>query len=169
MTPLLDSAMLADVIVGCVSETLETQHQAALHRQDILAQAKKNASFDSISKSILSRLKAENVRLNKFNVEDVYEHSPDSNDNINVWINASKLNDETRAKIKTVSVTDILQATRFKLTGLKITGSRLKPEYRAAGVKQPQASLKETSVTLDQVRSSLGSSRCTRLILLCYL
>ena len=156
MTPLLDKTKLADVIIGRVSETVDIQLQAALHRSDIPAQAKKNASFDSISKAILSRLTAENVRLNKFDIEDVYEHSPDSDANINIWMNVSKLDDVIGAKIKTVGIKNPLHA-RLSLIGLQITGSPLKPEYR---VKSPQMSLTKVSVTLDQVRSSLRPSRC---------
>ena len=111
MVALSDESTLSDIITGRIAETSDIQRLALRNRANILTQAKQNASFDEISKNVLDRLTSEKVQMNKFRVESIYESKAEGDENANLWFNATKLDKETRSKIKKVR-RDRMQALR---------------------------------------------------------
>lgn len=109
MVALSDESTLASMIVGRVVETCDIQRQATYFRDDVIQQAKRNASFASISDNVSESLKQKNVQLNKFDVEDIYEADPDGDYNADVWFAAEKLDAEARQRIKTVNFLKIIR------------------------------------------------------------
>ena len=102
MVALMDTSTLSTLIVGHVVESADIQRQAIIHREFVLQQVKQNASFDSVSKEVHSKVRQANVQLNKFDVEDVYHRSSVGQANANLWFNARCIDKQTKNQIKPV-------------------------------------------------------------------
>ncbi len=130
MVALSDESTLSNLIVGRVTETADMQRAALNHRNFVVLQAKKNESFDSISKDVFNKLSQAKVKLNKFDVESIYESKSVGDDNANVWFEATEIDKTTKDKIKTVRSIDFAVT---RTNALWLAGERI--SYQA-GVSQ---------------------------------
>jgi hypothetical protein len=79
-------------------------HLAIKHRAEVYVQAKNHkASSSDISESLYGRLLS-SAKANTFTVEDIYTANAQGDQNVQVWLNAEKLDSKATSQIKDVSL-----------------------------------------------------------------
>ena len=102
MEALTHESTWSTLTTGRIAESADIRRQAAEQREFVLSQAKRNASFASISQQVYDKASQGNVQLNKLDVEDIYERSSVGDANANVWFNAKRIDKQTIDQIETV-------------------------------------------------------------------
>ncbi|KAG1808030.1 uncharacterized protein BJ212DRAFT_717510 [Suillus subaureus] len=131
--PLSDVNSLIELFTGSILETADIDALVVKHTNEVctLAKEQKETTGD-ISKSLYSRLSS-SAQVNTFTVEDIYVANEQSDKNVQIWLDAEQIDNNTTSQIKDV------------------TGFRLKREYRQGGT--PAMSSKTQPVSLNQVET----------------
>ncbi|KAK2462141.1 hypothetical protein APHAL10511_005839 [Amanita phalloides] len=139
---LSDVQKLADFIIGGIVETKSIENIAFQKKSYIQSLAAKRINADDISRQLHADLTAAKVKLDTFDVDDIYASNQTGDDNADVWFKAEKIDKQTLAKIKDVR------------------GYRIKDEYRN-GNKAPSTRLSVKPVSLYQVQAAVQRSLAT--------
>lgn len=96
---------LGDYIVGTAIETIETERLIAEYEEVIVDDFYGSETpMEQVMGKIHSKLADTGVQINTLNVENIYNESPQSTSNTNVWLNAPTI---AAARPKVVKVSNV--------------------------------------------------------------
>ncbi|KAG1849193.1 hypothetical protein F4604DRAFT_94485 [Suillus subluteus] len=131
--PLSDVNSLIGLFTGSILETADIDALVVKHTDEVCTLAKEQkATTGDISKDLYGRLSS-SAQVNTFTVEDIYAANEQGDKNVQIWLNAEQIDNNTTSQIK------------------EVTGFRLKREYRQGGT--PAMSSKIQPVSLNQVET----------------
>ncbi|KAG1769111.1 hypothetical protein EV702DRAFT_1049782 [Suillus placidus] len=132
--PLSDVDSLLGLFTGSILEAADIDALVLKNINEVSTQAKEQeATADDISKDLYDFLSSSSAEVDTFTVDDIYAANEQGDKNVQIWLNAEQIDDNTTSQIK------------------EVTGFRLKREYRRGGT--PAMSLKTQPISLSQVET----------------
>jgi len=152
MFPLTMADRLGDYIAGTAIETIETEKLVKQYSSDIVDSVYgQSRPLEEVMADIHKKLKNDNIKMNSFEVEDVYKPSATMDKNIDIWKKSEKVSDGLGA-VRAVCSLPLLVVMSCMLIRAheQVRKSRMREEY-TSGTAAPEVSLRNSEVQYAQV------------------